>query len=307
MIGPQLTAKINELRLKFREWLLSVSEQVPAVKRGPVAFLQQVQAERRDEAKKFLSSSAPETHQSIRFEEISLFEIIEQEQELRLHKRLNRLFTDQRARERLNEFFASDERIAPGPSWLNVGLISRDSAVVSLFSHCACDDLPTEVSRIGVTLERIIPSLVLLTFHAQLAQEVTYAIEKLQRTPCLPEIRFVPWWPFGKRRGYSRLMAQDTTVKTATRFRCDIRAKIEQCVRRLMNGRSTVSGRASVVQLPATEVFSIAEPSQTVDGAKWQLPASDWLVSFGIDLRRRKRETYRSSSELFIWQADSDH
>lgn len=298
-MSDELRKKAEIIRSRLGYGLLEIAERVPTTKKGPISELQQLQSFRRTNAKNFFDSSAPKPGQDFEFGSVILLDVFEREQEGEAHAALSRLFLRQDVDESLRNVFFPDH--SPGPSRQFVGYVFRQQPHAFPMPTAVCGDLPSEVESVAIWVDRITPSLVVLTLYVNLTNQVTADLRAIQRSEHLPEVRFKYWLPLGRRRGWTMWSEDKAAMDASGRFRAQIRTKVERFFQRHWAGYFSSSRDISLPRLPAIEIFRIKDSASAVNDERWELAPCDWLISLGIQLSRH--DTFRSDSLIFLWAA----
>jgi hypothetical protein len=266
--------KLDAIRARYAKFILDVAESLPNFNGGVIANFQDQRKYQRKHAKEdFDRSRLPEGVQ-IRLHSFTLIRLYLVEDFKTLDAWIRDLFP-----KGILQPFEPREMIGEsdslrGSSWATVGTIvaSREAGIFG-GETATIPTLPPEIKSVSVSIDRVLPSLLALSFRARLADTVAGDLEGLQKQSYLDEITFRSWFPFTFRRsGSSHVHSETIRERTIHDFVESVRTKATKFLTRTTPTPSTTDGG----------FFSIDEYRLSSKTDPPSIERSNWTRQFGF-------------------------
>ncbi len=295
----------RKMRLRFTNWLLDWAE-----KQKPASdsnwFLSQLQLHRksqRDLGKSFLEFRKPPTNTEIKFLGFRLVEVFHYEDFDKVRFGLLSLFPDLEQKD--GDFiktFGKDNDALRTMWWSPVGTLFGDT-MPGLGTRVTrkISGLSPYIECIQVDAQKILPSLIVVSFSVHLEDEATTKLLELhsQQHLGLSTLKSIY---FGKYPLLGiALSTPDAELKEKiSSFISDLHENVERIIKSYVQGHflTNTYGRR---HLPSIEIFSISGTrSHRQSFNKWANDARNWWLSYGFSFFRG--QLFGNSELMFNWR-----
>jgi hypothetical protein len=298
--GPEwLQRRVDHTRRAVAKGVLDLAEQLPPFTGGPIHELQAARAHDRKESTEFYESTRPPDGTALSYDECCLLEVFPAEEFDRLEFVIRRLFPRMEPNRSLGWLRDSaDNLLAAG--WGRIGTLVRGerppfSAILPVEEM----DLPEHVESVELWAYRLLPSLFAISLHATLKASATEAVNRLQSSRYLPEVRFWPMIPTGPRHRTATEPPETVALRTMAAHLRQVRSEIEECFSPFLSGYF-MRRHGRTPRLPAVEIYGLKGAGADAESFReWKAKtrAHSWWTSIGLELYWWK--TFQGSNIVF--------
>jgi|GEM_PF-1238053 len=285
--GPEwLQRRVDLMRLRVAKSVLDVAEQLPSFNGGPVQRLQTIRKLDRELAAAAHATTRPPEGTSLSCGACCLLEVFPIEDFDHLESGVRRLFPRMEVNGNFDRFRASADDLLGG-GWLRIGTLvpgNTEKAFAVLLTEEF--DLPSYVKSVEVWGHRPLPSIFAISLHAKLTSSVTDDLVRVQSSHYLPDVRFWPMVPIGRRYRTSSNTPDLVALRALTEHQNHMRAEIEDCFAPFISGYFMKrSGKGP--HLPATEIYELNGTGSGEEALmEWKTKTRPWCMSMALNFFR---------------------
>ena len=269
------------IRQDISQRVMASMDYLPRFSGGPLREIQLIRRHQRKSAKKIFKSTRAPSGSSIQLKQIEIVYLYELEDFSSVHKKLTKLFQNNKAiQDRLEKIIQTEARL-DGLSWSNLGtVLSEPAKGIYASTPTRLKDLPPGIERIHISHYRILPSVAAIQFSFEapesLAAEVRKEYDKLR----FPEIISSSIRPTKLFKGYSmeyRADASEAIAKSISTFTDQFRAWVS---RTLQLNNDIFQCRTVIPS------YHLARGDKSGDLCTFCKENSAWLGQYGYDIYR---------------------
>ncbi len=271
-----------------------------------MASLQHKREFQRAEEKRTFERTRPPSGVSLHFERLVLVELFLIEDIKDLERKLRSMFTEVRGFSTLSDdlraFSASAADLFSG-RWQVLGDITRKEPRPFASRGIACmPELPEEISRIEITLTKVLPSAFALSFDIHLTEDATRKLQMLLSRSYLPELRFGGILPTRRTFNSSSQLPSELVMQNEIReFFSGLRLRIEQQLRTKIRGVFLTPINSSAPKMPAIELLSVQGVAPDSSLSEHLSANREWARVCGFTPWRTDHIFVDDSGTLFQW------
>ncbi len=286
MVNRIINKLFNKLRpsvsQKYLDWAELMPERWEAKK-----HLQTIHEFGQKDSERVFEQTRPPKDAELAFNLIRLCEMFQVEEIEYIKASLQKLFPNIEEplnRKQLREIEYIVESTSSG--WMRIGTIERQAIkLMPLLIRRIAPELPSEVSYIELSVQKILPSTFIINFDVHLAKIAITNIGQLQEKRYKPKTQFfhLALWKLA-RTGNTSLNPRLVMRREILDYIENLRVEVEGFLKPYFNGYFFSSSTNNISVLPAIEVFNVkGVPLNDVSFRQWMHDARFWYESLGFD------------------------
>ena len=298
---------LDKLREKLSYWLLNWAEKQKAVKETNwfLFELQQYRLLQRSFANTIYEQTRPPEGTKIEFISFRLVEVFHYEDFGKINFGLKKMFPDleKSGNDFLGNFEKTIEVITTG-LWHPVGTLYRDP--LNMFGGGRVlrriSEIHSSIKLIDVDIQKILPSMIVVSFDVQLNKSATEQLSKLQSQKYLGKSVF-KGITFGKYPSVNMSISSPESVMVASKndWISTVRENVEEIVKPYLKGYF-LSEYSNKHHLPSIETYILScALSDQKNISCWAKLANHWVNSLGLNLS--SNNLFGNDEVLFCWRS----